>query len=61
MKILTIITTILCPEFPHLPGLYGMNFDNMPGLHLEHGCFLPSPPPGSTAAPVCVFTFAKWL
>lgn len=38
MKILTIITAIFVP-ITFIAGLYGMNFDNMPELHHEHGYF----------------------
>lgn len=38
MKILTIITAIFVP-ITFIAGLYGMNFDNMPELHHEHGYY----------------------
>lgn len=38
MKILTIITAIFVP-LSFLAGLYGMNFENMPELHLQYGYF----------------------
>ncbi len=38
MKILTIITAIFVP-ITFIAGIYGMNFDNMPELHHEHGYF----------------------
>ncbi len=36
MKILTIISTIMLP-LTFITGLYGMNFDAMPGIHWEYG------------------------
>jgi magnesium transporter len=38
MKVLTIITAIFVP-LSFLAGLYGMNFDHMPELHLRYGYF----------------------
>lgn len=61
MKILTIITAIFVP-LSFLAGLYGMNFDNMPELHLEHGYFFALAAMASTAALlVYVFKRKKWL
>lgn len=39
MQVLTIITTIFVP-LSFLAGLYGMNFDNIPELHFQHGYFV---------------------
>lgn len=36
MKMLTIVTTILMP-ITVITGIYGMNFENMPELHVKHG------------------------
>lgn len=36
MKVLTIIGTIFIP-LTFIAGIYGMNFDNMPELHAQHG------------------------
>jgi magnesium transporter len=36
MKVLTVIATIFIP-LTFIVGVYGMNFDNMPELHWEHG------------------------
>lgn len=36
MKVLTIIATIFIP-LTFIAGIYGMNFDNMPELHMKHG------------------------
>jgi magnesium transporter len=61
MKILTIITAIFVP-LSFLAGLYGMNFDNMPELHLEHGYFFALGAMASTAALlVYVFKRKRWL
>jgi magnesium transporter len=38
MQVLTIITTIFVP-LSFLAGLYGMNFDHMPELHMRYGYF----------------------
>ncbi|MGB3342435.1 MAG: magnesium/cobalt transporter CorA [Aequorivita sp.] len=38
MKVLTIMASIFIP-LTFLAGIYGMNFDNMPELHLKHGYF----------------------
>lgn len=38
IQVLTIITTIFVP-LTFLAGIYGMNFDNMPELHWQHGYF----------------------
>lgn len=39
MKVLTIIATIFIPP-TFIAGIYGMNFDNMPELHLQKGYFV---------------------
>jgi magnesium transporter len=38
MKVLTIITTIFVP-LTFIVGVYGMNFDNIPELHMQYGYF----------------------
>ncbi|MEQ1745435.1 MAG: magnesium/cobalt transporter CorA [Saprospiraceae bacterium] len=38
MRLLTIISTIFIP-LSFIAGVYGMNFDNMPELHLKNGYF----------------------
>ncbi len=38
MKVLTIMASIFIP-LTFMAGIYGMNFDNMPELHLEYGYF----------------------
>jgi len=39
MKVLTVITAIFVP-LGFLAGVYGMNFDNMPELHSDHGYYI---------------------
>ncbi|MDO3412573.1 magnesium/cobalt transporter CorA [Saccharibacillus sp. CPCC 101409] len=39
MKTLTVITTVFMP-LTLIAGIYGMNFDNMPELHLKYGYFI---------------------
>lgn len=61
MKILTIITAIFVP-LSFLAGLYGMNFDYMPELHMEHGYFFALAAMASTASLlVYVFKRKNWL
>ena len=61
MKILTIITAIFVP-LSFLAGLYGMNFDNMPELHFQHGYFFILGIMASTAALlVYIFKRKRWL
>ncbi len=38
MKVLTIVATIFIP-LTFITGLYGMNFDHIPELHLKYGYF----------------------
>lgn len=38
MKVLTIITTIFVP-LTFIVGVYGMNFDNIPELHMQYGYY----------------------
>jgi magnesium transporter len=61
MKVLTIITAIFVP-LSFMAGLYGMNFDNMPELHAEHGYFFALAAMAGTAALlVAIFKRKKWL
>lgn len=39
MKVLTVIATIFIP-LTFIAGIYGMNFDYMPELHVKHGYFV---------------------
>jgi magnesium transporter len=38
MKLLTMVSTVFIP-LTFIVGMYGMNFDNMPELHLETGYY----------------------
>ena len=61
MKILTIITAIFVP-LSFLAGLYGMNFDNMPELHLEYGYFFALGAMATTASLlVYIFKRKRWI
>lgn len=61
MKILTIITAIFVP-LSFLAGLYGMNFENMPELHLQYGYFYALGAMAVTATLlVYIFKRKKWL
>ena len=39
MKVLTIMASIFIP-LTFIAGIYGMNFDNMPELHLRYGYYV---------------------
>ena len=39
MKVLTLISTIMLP-LTFIAGVYGMNFENMPELHMQYGYYL---------------------
>jgi magnesium transporter len=39
MKVLTVMASIFIP-LTFIAGVYGMNFDNMPELHMENGYFI---------------------
>lgn len=61
MKILTIITAIFVP-LSFLAGLYGMNFEHMPELHLQYGYFYALGAMASTALLlIYIFKRKKWL
>ena len=61
MKILTIITAIFVP-LSFLAGLYGMNFENMPELHLEYGYFFALGAMATTALLlIYIFKRKRWL
>ena len=36
MKLMSIIATVMLP-LSFLTGIFGMNFDVIPGIHFEHG------------------------
>lgn len=61
MKILTIITAIFVP-LSFLAGLYGMNFEYMPELHLRHGYFFALGAMATTALLlIYIFKRKRWL
>lgn len=61
MKILTIITAIFVP-LSFLAGLYGMNFDHMPELHLRYGYFgVLLVMAGVATAMLLLFRRIRWL
>ena len=61
MKILTIITAIFVP-LSFLAGLYGMNFDHMPELHMRYGYFFAlSAMAGIAVLLVYIFKRKNWL
>lgn len=39
MRVFTAITTIFMP-LTFITGIYGMNFDNIPGIHFKYGAFI---------------------
>jgi len=39
MRVFTAITTIFMP-LTFITGIYGMNFDRIPGIHVEYGAFI---------------------
>ena len=39
MRVFTAITTIFMP-LTFITGIYGMNFDNIPGIHFKYGAFV---------------------
>jgi magnesium transporter len=61
MKILTIITAIFVP-LSFLAGLYGMNFEHMPELHLQYGYFYALGAMAFTAVLlIYIFKRKRWL
>ena len=61
MKVLTIITAIFVP-LSFLAGLYGMNFDIMPELHLEYGYYgLLSVMLTVAVSLLAIFRIKRWL
>ncbi len=61
MKVLTIIATIFIP-LSFIAGVYGMNFDNMPELHLRFGYFFALLLMAATAGGLLLyFRRKKWL
>ncbi len=61
MKVLTIMSTIFIP-LGFLAGLYGMNFDYMPELHVRYGYFIVLGVMASAAIGMLfIFKHKKWL
>jgi magnesium transporter len=61
VKILTIVTTVFVP-LSFIAGLYGMNFDNMPELHMRNGYFAVLAIMATTAATLLYILYRKgWL
>ena len=61
MKVLTIISTLFIP-LTFIAGVYGMNFESMPGLHWEYGFYAV----GTLMAAIALvmvkfFRIKKWL
>lgn len=61
MRVLTVIATLFIP-LTFITGLYGMNFDNMPGLHSRYGYYIAL---GlmvlTTAGLLGYFRYERWL
>jgi magnesium transporter len=57
MKLLTVISTIFIP-LTFVAGVYGMNFDNMPELHWQHGYFYALALMAGVG--VATFGYVKW-
>lgn len=60
MRVLTIITGIFVP-LTFIAGIYGMNFDNMPELHLEHGYFYTLGAMFVVAVGFGTLAYKKWM
>lgn len=61
MQILTVVTAIFIP-LSFLAGVYGMNFDNMPELHNEHGYYYALTAMGIMAAGALIlFKLKRWI
>lgn len=61
MKVLTTLSTIFIP-LTFIVGIYGMNFDNMPELHTEHGYYLVLIFMAIiSTVMITIFKFKKWL
>lgn len=60
MRILTIITGIFVP-LTLIAGVYGMNFDNMPELHMQNGYFYTLGAMLAVALGFGVFAYKKWM
>lgn len=60
MRVLTVITAIFVP-LTFIAGIYGMNFDNMPELHMPYGYFYTLGGMLVIAAGFGIVAFKKWL
>lgn len=60
MRVLTVITAIFVP-LTFIAGIYGMNFDNMPELHAQHGYFYTLGGMLVIAAGFGIFAYKRWL
>lgn len=61
MRVLTVFSTVFIP-LTFLAGVYGTNFDNVPGYHTEYGFYVFSAVCGVVAVAVLVFMkFKKWV
>lgn len=60
MRVLTVITAIFVP-LTFIAGIYGMNFDNMPELHMPYGYFYTLGAMLVIAAGFGIVAFKKWL
>jgi len=60
MRVLTVITAIFVP-LTFIAGIYGMNFDNMPELHMPYGYFYTLGGMLVIATGFGIVAFKKWL
>ena len=61
MKVLTIISTLFIP-LTFIAGVYGMNFENMPGLKSDYGFFVVGCVMGTiTLGMLRYFRLKKWI
>jgi magnesium transporter len=60
MRVLTVITAIFVP-LTFIAGIYGMNFDNMPELHMQYGYFYTLGGMLMIATGFGIVAFKKWL
>jgi magnesium transporter len=60
MRVLTVITAIFVP-LTFIAGIYGMNFDNMPELHMHFGYFYTLGGMLLIAAGFGLVAYKKWL
>lgn len=60
MRVLTVITAIFVP-LTFIAGIYGMNFDNMPELHMAYGYFYALGAMVVIAMGFGIVAYKKWL